>query len=251
MPKITNENKNTSIFLKDKVLRGVTGYKQIRFIEGYINSDTVDVKARLTLSYARCPLCGKKSHSVHSTYERQLMDLPIQGKRMNIKLLARRFRCRNLKCRQIVFSEQPTGIAERYSRKTIVAKSKLQSILIELSATKGAVVVSSMGMSQSASTCLRLIKSIEIKVNKASVKHICIDDFAYRKGAKYGTIIIDADTRKTIALINSRETDHVAEALKAYPNVKTVSRDRSSAYTVKNGLYPPTQNGDIRSLFLC
>ncbi len=54
-----------------------TGYKQIRFIEGYINSETVDVTARLTLSYARCPLCGKKSHSVHSIYERQLMDLPI------------------------------------------------------------------------------------------------------------------------------------------------------------------------------
>lgn len=115
-----------------------------------------------------------------------------------------------------------------------------------MSATKGSVVVSSMGMSQSASTCLRLIKSIEIKVNKESVKHICIDDFAYRKGNKYGTIIIDADTSKTIALINSRETDHVATALKAYPNVQTVSRDRSSAYAnaIKQGIPEAAQIAD-------
>jgi|LFRM01.1.fsa_nt_gb transposase len=246
MFKTVNKKKNTNIFLKDKILRGVTGYKRIRFIEGYIDSETVDVTARLTLSYARCPLCGMKSHSVHSTYERQLMDLPIHGKRMNIRLLARKFRCRNLKCRQIVFSEQPSEIAERYSRKTIVAKSKLQAILIEMSATKGAVIVSSMGLSQSASTCLRLIKSIEIKVDKASIKHICIDDFAYRKGTKYGTIIIDADTRKTIALISSRETDHVTAALKAYPNVQTVSRDRSSAYAnaIKQGIPEAAQIAD-------
>lgn len=87
-----------------------------------------------------------------------------------------------------------------------------------------------MGMSQSASTCLRLVKSIDIKLDKKSVKHLCIDDFAYRKGIRYGTIVIDADTRKTLELINNRETGTVAKALKEYPNVETVSRDRSSAY---------------------
>ncbi len=73
----TVNKKNTNIFLKDKILRGVTGYKRIRFMEGYIDCETVDVTARLTLSYARCPLCGMKSHSVHSTYERQLMLINI------------------------------------------------------------------------------------------------------------------------------------------------------------------------------
>ncbi|MCK9311485.1 MAG: ISL3 family transposase [Bacteroidales bacterium] len=241
-----NKNKVTNTFLNDKILRGLTGFKNLRFIEGHIHNDTVDVKARISRSYARCPVCNKKSHSVHSTYERYLLDLPIHGKRMNITLLSRKFRCRNPECNQTIFTEQPAELTERYSRKTIAAKSKLQTVLVEMSARKGALIVTSMGMIQSASTCLRVVKAIEVKVNKDMVKHICIDDFAYRKGIKYGTIVIDSDTRKTIELINSRDTDIVAKALKAYPNVQTVSRDRSSAYAnaIKQGIPKAAQIAD-------
>jgi len=225
-----NENKDTNTFLNDKILRGLTGFKNIRFMEGRFNNETVYVKARLTLSYAICPVCGKKSRSIHSTYVRHLMDLPIHGRRMNIALLARKFRCRNTKCHQVVFTEQPTELTGRYSRRTTAATTMLREVLIEMSAMKGSLIVSSMGLAQSASTCLRLVKSLDIKVDKGSVKNICIDDFAYRKGINYGTIIIDADAGRTIELLNSRDTQEVAKALKAYPNVKTVSRDRSSAY---------------------
>ena len=74
-------------------------------------------------------------------------------------------------------------------------------------------------MQDAASTCLRLVKSIDITVDKELVNHLCIYDFAYRKGIRYGTIVIDADTRKTIEIINSRNTDIVDRALKAYSNV--------------------------------
>lgn len=246
MLEIANENKVTDTFLNNKILRGLTGLKNLRFMGGHIHNETVDVQARISMSYAKCPECGKKSHSIHSTYERHLMDLPIHGKPMNITLLARKFRCRNSKCRQIVFTEQPTELTERYSRKTKAAKSKLQAVLIEMSAMKGALIVTSMGMVQSASTCLRLVKSLDIKIDKESVKNICIDDFAYRKGIRYGTIVIDADTRRTLELINERNTDTVAKALKAYPNVETVSRDRSSAYAkaVEQGIPEAVQIAD-------
>jgi len=115
-----------------------------------------------------------------------------------------------------------------------------------MSAMKGTLIVTSMGMKQSAYTCLRLVKSLDIKVDKESVKHICIDDFAYRKGIRYGTIVIDADTRRILELINERNTDTVAPALKAYPNVETVSRDRSSAYAkaVEQGIPEAAQIAD-------
>jgi len=246
MLETANQSKVNNTFLNDKILRGLTGFKNLRFIEGHIHKETVDVKARISMSYASCLTCGKKSHSVHSTYERHLMDLPIHGKRMNITLLARKFRCRNPECSQTIFTEQQAALTERYSRKTISAKSKLQAVLIEMSAMKGALIVSSMGMLQSASTCLRLVKSIEIKVDKESVKHLCIDDFAYRKGIRYGTIVIDADTKRTVELINDRDAETVAKALKEYPNVETVSRDRSSAYAkaVDQGIPKAVQIAD-------
>lgn len=246
MLETANKSKVTNTFLNDKILRGLTGFKNLNFMEGHIHNETVNVKARISMSYARCISCGKKSHSVHSTYERHLMDLPIHGKRMNITLFARKFRCRNPNCNQSVFAEQPTELTERYSRKTIAAKSKLQAVLVEMSAMKGALIVSSMGLVQSASTCLRLVKSIEIKVDKESVKHLCIDDLAYRKGIRYGTIVIDADTKRTLELISDRETETVAKALKKYPNVETVSRDRSSAYAkaVNQGIPKAVQIAD-------
>jgi transposase len=103
-----------------------------------------------------------------------------------------------------------------------------------------------MGLVQSASTCLRLVKSLNIRIDKESVKHICIDDFAYRKGIRYGTIVIDADTKRTIELISDRETKTVAKALKEYPNVETVSRDRSSAYAkaINQGIPKAVQIAD-------
>ena len=137
MLETANKSKDTNTFLNDKILRGLTGLNNLRFIEGHINKETVDVKAILSKSYARCPLCGKKSYSVHSTYERLLMDLPIHGKLMNIKLLARKFRCRNSKYHQIIFTEQPAELTERYSRKTNAVKSKLQEVLIEMCYERG------------------------------------------------------------------------------------------------------------------
>lgn len=230
MLETANKNKVTNTFLNDKTLRRLTGFKKLRFIESCINDETVNVKAKISLLNAKCPLCGRLTHSIHSTYERHLMDLPIYGKQMNIALIVRKFRCHNIKCSKIIFSEQPVEVAERYSRKTNKAKLKLQSVLVEMSAMKGALVVSSLGMIQSSSTCLRLVKSIKTIVDKESVRHICIDDFAYRKGIRYGTIVIDADTKRTLELINDRDTETVAKALRKYPNVETVSRDRSSAY---------------------
>lgn len=106
MLKTAKRSKVTNTFLNDKILRGLTGFKNIRFIEGHIHKETVNVKARLSTSYASCLTYGKKSHSVHSKYERHMLDLPIHGKRMNITLLVRNFRCRNPKCSQKIFTEQ-------------------------------------------------------------------------------------------------------------------------------------------------
>jgi len=62
------------------------------------------------------------------------------------------------------------------------------------------------------------------------VKKICIDDFAFRKGQRYGTIMIDIETGDVVDIIESRETADVAEWLRSYPNIEVVSRDGSVMY---------------------
>jgi hypothetical protein len=57
-----------------------------------------------------------------------------------------------------------------------------------------------------------------------------IDDWAWRKGQRYGTIVVDLERRDVVDLLPDRDADTVAGWLKAHPGVEVISRDRSAAY---------------------
>jgi len=84
-----------------------------------------------------------------------------------------------------------------------------------------------MSVKVASAPCLK--KKI-IEIDKTSVLKICIDDFAFKKGHRYGTILIDIDTGRIIDLLESREVDDVAKWLANYPNIELVSRDGSLQY---------------------
>jgi len=57
-----------------------------------------------------------------------------------------------------------------------------------------------------------------------------IDDWAWRKGARYGTIICDLEQRRPVDLLPDRSADTVADWLRAHPGVTVISRDRGDIY---------------------
>ena len=57
-----------------------------------------------------------------------------------------------------------------------------------------------------------------------------IDDWAWRKGQRYGTIVVDLERGDVIDLLPDRDAETVAAWLKDHPGVEVVSRDRSAAY---------------------
>lgn len=67
-------------------------------------------------------------------------------------------------------------------------------------------------------------------VDKASVKKICVDDFALRKRFSYGTVMVDLESHKIIDMIASRDVNDVRKWLSEYPNVEIVSRDGAQLY---------------------
>jgi transposase len=62
------------------------------------------------------------------------------------------------------------------------------------------------------------------------VKAVGIDDFAWKRGKRYGTVIIDLETHDLLDLLPDREAESVKQWLAAHPEIEIVSRDRAGAY---------------------
>jgi transposase len=57
-----------------------------------------------------------------------------------------------------------------------------------------------------------------------------IDDWAFRKGQSYGTILVDLENRQPVDLLPDREATSVEQWLKSHPGVEIISRDRGTFY---------------------
>jgi transposase len=59
---------------------------------------------------------------------------------------------------------------------------------------------------------------------------IGLDDWAWRKGQRYGTIIVDLESGRPIDLLPDRLAASVTEWLRDHPGIEIITRDRSGAY---------------------
>src|ERR1700677_1850601 len=76
---------------------------------------TVTVDSRLPPAW---PRCGALSNSRHSTYWRTLRDLSAQGAPVIVNTRLGRWRCRNRKCDQRIFTERVPSLAAPFARRT-------------------------------------------------------------------------------------------------------------------------------------
>ena len=238
--------KGSETIFTNKSFRMLTGLRHYKLLDAEMCDDSMSARVSSNLSYAKCPICGKRSHSVHSHYERHLLTLPMYDKAMHITFVARRFRCRNPNCECNRFAEQPSDLVSRYCRRTTNLNQRLTKMSVQMSAMRCEAISRMIKAPISASTSLRLVRSIDTTPDRASVKNICIDDFAFRKGMTYGSIIVDADTGKPLELLRSRDTALVSEDLKGYTNVVTVTRDRGISYAkaISDGIPGAVQVAD-------
>jgi transposase len=191
------------------------------------NSLTLVVEA--AQKQALCPSCGEQSRRIHSRYTRNVSDLPWQGSIVKMELLTRRFFCDNSQCRQRIFCERLPSVVGKYARHTIRLSEALTLIGFALSGEAGGRLTLQLGMRVSPDTLLRLVRKTALQ-RVPTPRVLGVDDFAFRRGRSYGTILVDLERRSAVDLLPDREQATLAEWLKAHPGIEIVTRDRSRAY---------------------
>lgn len=59
---------------------------------------------------------------------------------------------------------------------------------------------------------------------------IGIDDWAWKKGLRYGTLIVDLQTHEPVDVLPDRSAETVAAWLRQHPAIHVISRDRGGTY---------------------
>ncbi len=159
-----------------------------------------------TQALAYCPLCHQVAHRIHSHYQRTLADLPWGEYEVLWQLQVRKFFCSNPDCQRQIFTERLADIVAPWARKTARMAQRQTSIGLALGGIAGARLSQTLGYTTSRHSLLRLLVSFP-KERVKTPTILGVDDWAYRKGRNYGTILVNLETHQPIALLSDRESE--------------------------------------------
>ena len=221
----------------DLLLPDLTGLQLSNFAA---NPQLITLELTSNSAVAYCPLCKQPTRQIHSRYLRQVEDLPWKSIPVLLKLKLRRFWCLNGLCLRKIFVERLSPAINAYARRTTALIHRITDLAFELGGQAAAFICSKLAMAASASTLIRYIRQAPEGVQQTPLlKNIGVDDWAIRRGQTYGTIIVDLDRHRPVALLPDRTKETLVKWLEQHPEVEVISRDRASAYSQAADLAAP------------
>lgn len=218
--KTTDELNLTEFYPKDL---------EIISVENLETEIRIHMKSR-SKSY-KCPKCGTELNKYHSTHHRRVQDLPILGKRTMLDINMHDYYCTNDDCEVGSIVETYDGFLDYCSRNAERLIDFVTILALETSCESAARILKASNIKISGDTIIRmLMRRYSDQEKPVCGNAIGIDDFAFKKRNTYGTIIVGEETHKTVAVLNGRDGENLKNWLKQNKHVKTVTRDRASAY---------------------
>ena len=194
-----------------------------------VEQASVRLHLTATAPTAPCPGCAVASSAVHSRYQRHLTDLPWGTRAVHLRLTVRKFRCRNRACGRRIFTERLPDLVAAYGRHTHRLATALRAIGLALGGNGGARRAARLRLPSSPSTLLRLVRGAPIP-SAPALQAVGVDEWAWRRGHRYGTILVDLGTHRVVDLLPGRSAASVAAWLAQHPTITAVCRDRSDLY---------------------
>jgi transposase len=201
----------------------------LRLTDATIEDTSVRLQLTATAQTAACPCCRVPSSSVHSRYQRHLTHLPWGTRPVRLQLTVRKFVCRQPTCTRHIFTERLPDLVAPSARKTTRLTTVLQGIGLALGGKPGARLAARLQLPTSPATLLRLVGTAPVP-STSTLQAVGVDEWAWRRGHRYGTILVDLQTHRVVDLLPERSAATVAAWLAQHPTITVVSRDRSDIY---------------------
>jgi len=194
-----------------------------------VQDQTIIVHLYATSPTAACPQCGTAGSRVHSRYQRTIADVAFGGRKLVLKLLVRKWICAEASCSRHIFAERFPQLVQRYARMTDRLIKALQSAGVITNGADAAQIASSFGVPTTAKTIIRRVLQLPLP-SEGSVRKVGIDEWAWKKGQYYGTILVDLEKRRIVQLLAERSVETSKVWLRQHPEIDLVSRDRGKLF---------------------
>ena len=148
---------------------------------------------------------------------------------MQLILHVRKFFCTNRDCPRKIFVERLTAFLQPWARLTTRLGQQIEAIGLASCGRLGARLGSRLRIETSRMSILRPVMKLATKTTD-KVQHLGMDDFSFRRGRTFGTVLVDLQRHQILDLLPDRQKETAAAWMKTHPEITHVSRDRSSEY---------------------